>query len=454
DWPDLPRRVHAVLRACDSQHMDVAAFLDALSWGSTECTRDPTIKGARETLLSSPRLPSILRKWWRPPRQNHKSQIDGANTVMTDFAQDCLSYTLLKEMKLVSELLRSPPGAAELTEEALTSISFEEIIPAVTQLAPELWGLLRSLSYSQQQEKHNTRKNPDKIVFTIISMLCYTRNKNCGRFQKVLSIYLKFKGLSAKAFNTLHSMGITMSHSWTGNAATTISKNAMDEVVSLMDQFVFWLIAHDNISLSFRVYSQRVDNLTTFGNGCAATVFVKRGVRQLPPEVNQKLKEFRARGLQNPITDIDIWELGEAAAPRLHKHTVYHVLRVLLDSPEFDLKHYKHRASPTLKSPPSIRQLPSGKEHITLQYLLGSVPIPEASYADNERLITEFLRQLKMDGADEREKTALRRIIFWIGDQLTVDRLRGLFRMRSDDFNSFDRLDWMIPIFGWLHLMM
>ena len=37
---------------------------------------------------------------------------------------------------------------------------------------------------------------------------------------------------------------------------------------------------------------------------------------------------------------------------------------------------------------------------------------------------------------------------------MTVDRLRGLFKFRSQDINSFDRLDWMVLVFGWLHLQM
>jgi len=37
---------------------------------------------------------------------------------------------------------------------------------------------------------------------------------------------------------------------------------------------------------------------------------------------------------------------------------------------------------------------------------------------------------------------------------MTVDCLRGLFKFCSRDVNSFDRLDWMVLVFGWLHLQM
>jgi hypothetical protein len=89
-----------------------------------------------------------------------------------------------------------------------------------------------------------------------------------------------------------------------------------------------------------------------------------------------------------------------------------------------------------------------------LQYLLGSVDIPEAAYEDNARLIIEWLRQLKLDDPELQKKIGLERIMAWVGDQLTVDRLRNLFRFRAEDDNSFDRLDWLIVSAGWLHISM
>ena len=42
----------------------------------------------------------------------------------------------------------------------------------------------------------------------------------------------------------------------------------------------------------------------------------------------------------------------------------------------------------------------------------------------------------------------------WIGDQLTVDRLRKLFKFHAEDLNGFDWLDWLILVFRWLHIVM
>lgn len=51
-------------------------------------------------------------------------------------------------------------------------------------------------------------------------------------------------------------------------------------------------------------------------------------------------------------------------------------------------------------------------------------------------------------------KVAAKKVVAWIGDQLTIDRLRGLFKFRAEDENSFEQMDYMVLMYGWLHLQM
>jgi hypothetical protein len=213
-----------------------------------------------------------------------------------------------------------------------------------------------------------------------------------------------------------------MSHKWTGNAVGRISKQSMEEVVELMQHFP-WLISHDNVQIPFRVFSQRLDNQGEFGNGTAATVYIKRNAKPLSDTANDDLKKCRAAGMLNPLTELDILDLADRSFPRIKAHAVYQVLRLLLENPEFDYKRYIGKRSTVLQPPPPVDQLLYGPENITLQYLLGSVNIPEASYEDNERLMEEWFKQLGWDNPGEWMKVAMRKVVAWIGDQLTVDRL-------------------------------
>jgi hypothetical protein len=127
---------------------------------------------------------------------------------------------------------------------------------------------------------------------------------------------------------------------------------------------------------------------------------------------------------------------------------------MLLECPEFDYETYYGKGNTALDAPPPVNQLPSGPDNITLQYLLGTVNIPKASYEDNERLMEEWYKQIGWSNIAERMKVSMEKVVAWIGDQLTVDCLRGLFKFRAEDENSFERMDWALFIFGWLHLQM
>lgn len=244
-----------------------------------------------------------------------------------------------------------------------------------------------------------------------------------------------------------------MSHKWACDQVESMSKEAREEVIKLMEEFP-WIISYDNVNIPFKVFSQRIDNQSQLGHGTAATVYIHRDAEMLSESMNELLKNKRAEGIKNPLTAFDIMKLEMDAHARVEEQMKYVVLRMLLDSPEFNVKTYRGKDSEILNPPAPVDALPTGPDHATLQYLLGTVDIPEASYEDNSRLFTEFLGQIGFDTLVKQIKLATKKIVAWVGDQLTVDRLRRLFVFCADEGNSFDRMDFSIYIFGWLHLLM
>jgi hypothetical protein len=53
---------------------------------------------------------------------------------------------------------------------------------------------------------------------------------------------------------------------------------------------------------------------------------------------------------------------------------------------------------------------------------------------------------------DKQKEIGEEKVIVWVGDQLTVSRLRGLQKFRCNDLNSFERLAFLKEVFGWFHL--
>ncbi|EGO30580.1 hypothetical protein SERLADRAFT_364521 [Serpula lacrymans var. lacrymans S7.9] len=136
--------------------------------------------------------------------------------------------------------------------------------------------------------------------------------------------------------------------------------------------------------------------------------------------------------------------------PMIKNQYISHVISVLLDSPGF--LDYPHCNDKNLQSPPPVEELPCGPEQVVKQYILCTADIEEASYEGNDKVIAEWFHQLGIDSEAEKN-TWTKQVIPWIGNQMTVNRLRGLFRHKHKDFNSFEHMDYMILVFGWLHLV-
>ncbi|KAH9952457.1 hypothetical protein BC827DRAFT_1293535 [Russula dissimulans] len=113
------------------------------------------------------------------------------------------------------------------------------------------------------------------------------------------------------------------------------------------------------------------------------------------------------------------------------------VLNILIDAPDFGLETYKHKTSSVFTRPRSGYQLHASRDTATRQYMLDLLHIEEASYEGNDKVLGEWFR--------------MTRPLVWVGNQLTVGHIQGLKKFRSMDLNSFDRLEFIVPVFGWFH---
>ncbi|KAL0569336.1 hypothetical protein V5O48_012628 [Marasmius crinis-equi] len=445
--------IKEVLGLLAQRGTDLPSVIDAFLWGEKHCVSDLEIRGARTKFMNSEKLAGMLHRMWKPPGITQiRDQQRPSKAVLLNFVRLSWLDILSTELDNLSSFFQSEKGD-DITEEALTSLSFDNLHSHIQKVAPNLFDTLHHLAYTKDQMKRNTHKDPTKRILMIIAILAYTRSHHNNLFQKALSVYLKFRGLSAKGFDSLHALGLTMSFKWTTESVGRMSEKAMEDVMSLI-QHVLWFLSYDNLQLSFRVFSQRLENQGEFGNGCASTAYAKPSATPLPADANQRLQAQRAAGIKNPITEIEIADLAIAHSPAIRARKIYHVLQFLLQCPEFDLDSYEHRESNVLQPPAWLEPLPVGPEHIAKQKILGSVNIAETSYDDHVRLLKEWLTQLGIDTPEAEKKLGETQILGICGDQLTMERLRGLYRYRAGDSNSFDRLDWMVLAFGWFHLQM
>ncbi|KAJ2936354.1 hypothetical protein H1R20_g739, partial [Candolleomyces eurysporus] len=344
------------------------------------------------------------------------------------------------------------------SEEASDIESEQEFIPSFKPATVSLESQTMEDNMFRSATAAKRDKLDDKGILEAVRKTCETMDREGINLPilldaKLLAIYFKFRGVSAKGFDTLHAIGLTMSHKWACDVVEALSAEARNEMLAKMETFP-WVCSYDNVNIPFRVFSQRLDNQSELGQGTAATVYIKRDAEKLSEFLNQRLKEKQAEGIKKPLTARDIIKIDNECFPRVEEQMKHVVLRMLLDSPEFDLQSYKDKDSDALKAPAPVDKLPTGLDHRTLQYLLGTVNIAEASYDDHDRLLGEWYKQLGFGTLAHQMALAKSKIVTWVGDQLTVDRLRHLFTFRAQDDNSFDRLDFSAFVFRWLHLQM
>ena len=269
-----------------------------------------------------------------------------------------------------------------------------------------------------------------------------------------ISLYLKACGTAVKAFDTMSALGVTLTQKWALTAVEKIAKSKMDDLVHRVKTSGFNTM-HDNINRMFRVSHQRVGHNSHFDSGTAATIFIPPNETNYQlPKTNKEFLRKAAEGAKNPITPHDIQELQAEAAPRIFTQNVHAVLKSLLNSPGFKFNTYEHQDDEIFNNPPVSNALPTGPRHMLDQFIMGTAKIDEASFEGNQEWIDEWSHQLRLDTDEEKEKTGQTRIVIWLGDQLTVSRLRGLKTFRSMDDIPYEQLGWIEPVFGWFHLQM
>ena len=213
-------------------------------------------------------------------------------------------------------------------------------------------------------------------------------------------------------------------------------------------------VGHGLDNIPFCTYAQRINRQHHFDLGTAATIYLQPHAPSIPAISFQALQSQRAMGGKTPITFQKIIGLEREAVQRCHPHFVWHVLWALIQTPEFNFATYPSWNDPAFMPPKPTHELPCGQDYVTKQYLLETQQVEEASYNGNLKLLGIWQDQLGLGGRAEKVVTGTDRVVVFVGDQLTAERMHGLYKLRCEDHNGHDRLDWLVPIFGWFHLLM
>ena len=245
-----------------------------------------------------------------------------------------------------------------------------------------------------------------------------------------------------------------MSQKWAFKGIDALAERANTELRhQIHNRKLLFYLSHDNVNIQFRVYEQRVDRQSRFDSGTATTIYLVPDSEEKPLD-NRGLQEQRKIGRMNPVTAKDVVEMTMPAAKRVALRMRHWILQFLLDSPDFDLENYNGQSNARLKPPPPVCELPAGRKNQIIQHMLPTHHIDQSTYEGNDQVIAQTWKELGLSLVEEMKKTGLECVVVWAGDQLTISWLCGLVSYCSHDDNSFERMVYLILMFGWFHLQM
>ncbi|EUC56787.1 hypothetical protein RSOL_197560 [Rhizoctonia solani AG-3 Rhs1AP] len=139
---------------------------------------------------------------------------------------------------------------------------------------------------------------------------------------------------------------------------------------------------------------------------------------------------------------------------RLAAYNVYFIIDILFKTvpglADLDIRNGK-----SLSAPPAPHIMPSGEDFKTLYPMLGITPVDETTIGGNLQVLGIMLQQQGLDSEFHQKILGLgKRKIPCVGDNMTTTRLEAARNLRIRDPNGYERLDWLVIVPGWFHILL
>jgi len=151
--------------------------------------------------------------------------------------------------------------------------------------------------------------------------------------------------LAARAFDTLSSLGVTMSQKWAFIGIDYIVESAQQKYVQDVRTRLF-IASHDNVNIPFRVYEPTTGRQSHFDSGTAAALYTFPHTEGLTLNA-AALRESCKSGREQPIDGGTVLTINSGANLRMKPRFIHRILQFLLEAPKFEIDNYKYRDSET-----------------------------------------------------------------------------------------------------------
>ena len=282
--------------------------------------------------------------------------------------------------------------------------------------------------------------NTAQVVPVIISQMAHHRSHYAMQFQALLGLFWWSSGASRQSIHTLQRCGLSISYDSINQILSELSPKCLAEAQPIAQSS--HLATYDNINISLSsFYEQREDAPSKVQSGTVAILYKLRNANPDHMRLQELLKRDR-EGRDLHFSD-DIQPSFDQLE-HIQRQLPLHVVATLVKwVPAFS----RYKNHPGLQHE-QRREVP--RDYKTRQFPLRVSTIEENSIKGN----IAVLRNIYIDQLGLKEDDFADLAIPCINDQSTNARIRGAKAVRTDDVNSFTRIQCFQLAPGLFHMLM
>ncbi|KAJ7648633.1 hypothetical protein DFH06DRAFT_1095419 [Mycena polygramma] len=275
-------------------------------------------------------------------------------------------------------------------------------------------------------------RNPIFAIIVAISMLAFVRNRATNLLPLLLCLFFKISGTSTRVTRMLSNVGVCVSGRTAERLKQRISDDAIRLGVALVHSDKMWMTLFDNINIFLRKSQQRLTNRNSMIHATNVAFFALDGVDLAAENLKSKL-DMRGGRRRATVEDILPTNDDDDHMEQSFIALIAEIL-VLYCPGNGEWKDRQKMLAEIEGMMPTDRPLEPKK---TDARLFGVFDVNEGSKKGVIDVLDAIRERSKMSKTEWASKT---RIIQ--GDWLTANNFRNGRRIRKDDVNSFERMEY------------
>ena len=382
-------------------------------------------------------MPQLIQRWLGASGRRYRRRLRSLQRVLP---KELISIKTLETQ--LARLRRLPFFDRYQVEKSMDKVDLADVDDVVGKTAPDWRNLLHQLLRNQRlrddepvQDMRNLMRKRVTVLTAIVAHSTAVKDSNW--WQQALGVFLMTSGVKRRVFDVLNNMGLVSSFVTIQRLMKGISAQQLLRAQALArDQQTY--VAYDNFNRQQTRRDQVVGDINEQVN--MTTSYIARNVEIPPGGLRKGMLDFkRELKASDVIHSICTDRYGKATA----KWHIDDAVRSVFKS---QVAAIFEDADPV--EWPVIEELsPDPVDILSLPVSMHDEQKISETYLLQEDIWLRFLDLDRNEAFDDR---------LWIvvGDQMTVERIRGIQMESTESETPFDRRDWMLPSPAWFHIAM